>query len=640
MNDEYETKMAVIERNNYCEDLCEEPEQRQESDLFLIEGEEEFTQVSLEYELSCQSCEIRPPCHDKYNYQPNQEINNVYASMVEVDPITEEILNYVAHFKYRIDWSSFKPTKGNVDVGVHPGRHYKLITYAKEGHCSDVRINAKWKNTSIFTNELGGYNYTKLAGGVRIKKITDNDGNKDTRSRSFRYGYFDAENNYHSYGQLHVPYLYTKLFLGREFVFEMASETFDPCDLDNQLVCWQLMRMTRSQYPMSISPSGSTVGYTKVEINENDSQESGKTIHEYINWPTYFPEPDEEEPFHPYFKEVIPSSSNGLLNRVTIYQFDIDKYIKVKETVFKYIQLVNDWYPGLKIFKYNPCRSYAAFCFFDMYFSYSAMNSSLFRQSSITENIYVNNISAFSTKKEFQYENSPKHYQIVQEKELKSDGSIFTTNYKYPLDFTEDYLGSNLLKENHIHNKPIEIESNLYRNDSTVNLLRKNVLYSGFGKYVLPSRVVHYYENNVDRKSIVNYKYSQATGKLLSMQKDSDKVLSFIFGYDNQYPITQIENAAYSEVEAALGSEFILEGPGGNTLSTNQINSLKTALPNALVTTYTYEPLIGMTSQTDPNGRTTVYEYDGFGRLKAVKQQGASDPEAEMVKTYEYNYQK
>jgi YD repeat-containing protein len=53
---------------------------------------------------------------------------------------------------------------------------------------------------------------------------------------------------------------------------------------------------------------------------------------------------------------------------------------------------------------------------------------------------------------------------------------------------------------------------------------------------------------------------------------------------------------------------------------------------DAIMTTYTYDPIIGMTSQTDANGKTTYYEYDSFGRLKYVK-----DHENNIVKEYVYH---
>ncbi len=55
---------------------------------------------------------------------------------------------------------------------------------------------------------------------------------------------------------------------------------------------------------------------------------------------------------------------------------------------------------------------------------------------------------------------------------------------------------------------------------------------------------------------------------------------------------------------------------------------------DAQMTTYTYDPLVGMTSATaPPNNVTTYYDYDDFGRLKLVK-----DEEENTLKTYKYNY--
>lgn len=54
---------------------------------------------------------------------------------------------------------------------------------------------------------------------------------------------------------------------------------------------------------------------------------------------------------------------------------------------------------------------------------------------------------------------------------------------------------------------------------------------------------------------------------------------------------------------------------------------------NAQMVTYTFDKLVGMTSQTDAKGMTTYYEYDSFQRLKAIKDQGKN-----IIKNYDYNY--
>jgi YD repeat-containing protein len=52
-----------------------------------------------------------------------------------------------------------------------------------------------------------------------------------------------------------------------------------------------------------------------------------------------------------------------------------------------------------------------------------------------------------------------------------------------------------------------------------------------------------------------------------------------------------------------------------------------------MITTFTYDPLKGMTSQTGPDGVTLTYEYDDLGRLVRVK-----DHLGNLVKHYEYHY--
>jgi len=52
------------------------------------------------------------------------------------------------------------------------------------------------------------------------------------------------------------------------------------------------------------------------------------------------------------------------------------------------------------------------------------------------------------------------------------------------------------------------------------------------------------------------------------------------------------------------------------------------------MTTYTYLPSIGLSSECDVDNRVTYYQYDGLGRLQVEK-----DQDGNIIKTYQYHYQ-
>jgi YD repeat-containing protein len=65
------------------------------------------------------------------------------------------------------------------------------------------------------------------------------------------------------------------------------------------------------------------------------------------------------------------------------------------------------------------------------------------------------------------------------------------------------------------------------------------------------------------------------------------------------------------------------------------IDELRLYPVGAQMTTYTYDPLRGITSQTDPAGVTTYSEYDELGRLKLVR-----NPDRNILNHYYYYYKK
>ncbi|WP_207516101.1 DUF5977 domain-containing protein [Longitalea luteola] len=83
----------------------------------------------------------------------------------------------------------------------------------------------------------------------------------------------------------------------------------------------------------------------------------------------------------------------------------------------------------------------------------------------------------------------------------------------------------------------------------------------------------------------------------------------------------------YTEREVTGTQQLQLAGTG-------YIDELRLHPVEAQMTTYTYDPLIGMTSSCDQNNQVTYYVYDDFGRLSMVK-----NHDNNILKMYCYNYQ-
>ena len=112
--------------------------------------------------------------------------------------------------------------------------------------------------------------------------------------------------------------------------------------------------------------------------------------------------------------------------------------------------------------------------------------------------------------------------------------------------------------------------------------------------------------------------------------------MSFLWAYNNLYQVAKIEGKTYEDVEK-ISSASISQLPGNaNTASiTAVLNTVRNGLANdnALVTTYLYRPLVGVTEIVEPNKEKATFTYDDFNRLFQVKEHNGK-----VVNEYQYNY--
>ena len=87
-----------------------------------------------------------------------------------------------------------------------------------------------------------------------------------------------------------------------------------------------------------------------------------------------------------------------------------------------------------------------------------------------------------------------------------------------------------------------------------------------------------------------------------------------------------INGWTYFEHTATGASTINVSGAGN-------IDELRLYPSTAQMITYTYTPLVGMTSACDADNKITYYFYDNFGRLKWIK-----DQDLNIIKTIQYHY--
>ncbi len=275
---------------------------------------------------------------------------------------------------------------------------------------------------------------------------------------------------------------------------------------------------------------------------------------------------------------------------------------------------------------------------------------------------YHENGKILTTFAEYFYDNA-KHYQQKSNKITDSRGDVLETINYYPADVgsvsslghtnlsTAEYNAIHKLKAPGVgnltatHQTAIPVQVETKRGTDLVSVVRTN--FDIQGSLVLPQGVALAKGTGSLEERVVYHSY-YTNGNVQEVSKADGTHIVYIWGYDQTVPIAKIENATFSDIPTAVYNAILnasnadndrTEGSLGNegTLRTelDKLRDVVTypSLAGSRVTSFTYDPLIGVTSITDPRGRTVYYLYDSFNRLQYVK-----DHDGNVLSKNEYHY--
>lgn len=352
------------------------------------------------------------------------------------------------------------------------------------------------------------------------------------------------------------------------------------------------------------------------------------------------------------------SWKGGKLKMEVMHKKTNDDFNEVKKVEYHYSDYVKSSLKELVARKYFIFSDYTT-----DYFSHNYSSTDLQREMGdatfcYTHNEYISGAELLIGIKEVEktsndsiirfkaIEYEPTHFQISKEKMFDSKSTIeqdengmitgngdnYTTQFKYAYNFNEIPY-TLLVKQNIL--SPIIEKTEFRNNDKFLKRIKTN--YFNWSSNIIAPQSIELQTNSMlNPEKLITYTQYNNYGNPLSFVKNDDLTHTYIWSYNYQYPIAEIKNASYNQVQSAVPGflSYIEQHPNPSDLQLNSLfNTLRTNLPNAQVTTYTYKPLVGMTSMTDPRGVTTFYQYDSFNRLQFIK-----NKDGIIIQSFDYNY--
>lgn len=248
-------------------------------------------------------------------------------------------------------------------------------------------------------------------------------------------------------------------------------------------------------------------------------------------------------------------------------------------------------------------------------------------------------LSGHSLTETTNYDYSPYQYDLKSVKNIFPDGTSYETKLKYINDIS---AGNNSYVAFGLTGIPLLIEK--FKNNKQVSKTTIEYGRDWIGhEYLLPSKIedikinsINNSEEKINQRNITQY---DNKGNILEYNTEEGIPVTMIWGYNQSLPIAKIEGANYSLVKQYV-DDIISKSNLDVDLTSEQAliialdNFRKNSnLANSQITTYTHNPLVGITTLTPPSGLREIYYYDKLNRLEKVE-----DINGKLIKKLKYNF--
>ena len=631
-----------------------------------------FANNKFNYRLRLDGLEVQDGSSvlmDKYGFSYN--LDNILPPYLDASQNTYQpgvyAIDYWGYFNGQYNNPHLIP---NLPAPRATANRVPNTTYAQA--CILKKITYPTGGTTSFAYESNVTSDGAIGGGLRVKSITSQ---ADPGSPAMTKHYTYQNNLLSSSLDSYNIYTYQQDAISINYTTCAAWTNSSTIYMENPVV------------PL-VSHNGSSAIYQLVTEYTDSASNSMKTEYNYtteadIVWNVNFPRYWDEYP-------IDRSWRKGLLAGINYYRRNADgTYKNVKTVGYIYGDYRTSTVIAGTLVQQQISTPSTSACFADNY--PGSAFSSLFYYLDVMVEVGVKKVvqevntetddqnNAITTTKNYVYA-SPNHLFPTTTDYTNSKGDKISTINKYPNDFSGTAVYNALIARNTL--SPV-VQALKYKND---NVFLESTLtnYRDWGNNILTPETVQTQEFSAPVQTRLRYSAYDTKGNIVTVAKEGDVLSTYLWGYNRAYPVASITNAAAKDVyynsfeegtgnsadgdsktgrksittglSAALSnltngaylltywqksagvwslqSQNVTVSSGTYTISlTGQLDEVRFYPAGARLTTYTFDPLIGMTSQCDINNYITYFEYDSFGRLIRVR-----DKDRNILKQFDYKY--